>query len=63
MGRPALARRRRGRVLAGMGDGWSLWVPVELWDRLNTAERVELALRQAALLETATRPLSGYFRV
>lgn len=46
--RPA---RRVGRILAGQGEGWSLWVPVELWDRMTTAERAELAERQRALLE------------
>lgn len=45
------ARRRRGRVLAAAGDGWALWVPVELWDRMTDHERAELARRQAALLE------------
>ena len=43
--------RRRGRILAGQGDGWSLWVPVELWDRMTDHERAELAERQRALLE------------
>ena len=43
--------RRRGRILAGQGAGWSLWVPVELWDRMTEIERAELAERQRALLE------------
>lgn len=45
------ARRRRGRVLAAVGDGWELWVPVDLWDAMTDHERAELARRQAALLK------------
>ena len=48
---PRPARRRQGRVLAAAGDGWALWVPVELWDRMTDHERAELARRQAALLD------------
>lgn len=43
--------RRRGRILAAAGDGWSLWVPVDQWDRMTDHERADLARRQAALLE------------
>ena len=44
-------RRRQGRVLAGQGAGWSLWVPVELWDRMTELERAQLVEGQRALLE------------
>lgn len=49
---PRPARRRRGvRVLAAIGDGWDMWVPVDLWDAMTDHERAELARRQAALLK------------
>lgn len=55
---PRPARRQRARkvgrgglVLAGKGDGWALWVPVDQWDAMTDHERAELARRQAALLE------------
>ena len=45
------ARRRQGRVLAAQGEGWSMWVPVDLWDAMTDHERADLARRQAALLK------------
>jgi hypothetical protein len=47
---------RRGRggrrvVLAGQGDGWSLWVPEDDYQRMSEAERAALVERQRALLE------------
>lgn len=50
--KPRPARRRRGgRMLAGKGDGWALWVPVDQWDKMTDQERADRARRQAALLE------------
>lgn len=43
--------RRVGRILAGQGAGWSLWVPVDQWDRMTEIERAQLVEGQAALLE------------
>lgn len=43
--------RRQGRVLAAQGEGWSMWVPVDLWDAMTDHERADLARRQAALLK------------
>lgn len=43
--------RRAGRVLAGKGNGWELWVPVDQWARMTAAARVELVERQRTLLE------------
>ena len=46
-------RRGAGRrvVLAAVGTEWSMWVPVDQWDKMTQAERADLARRQAALLE------------
>jgi len=58
-GRPRPARRRRGRVLAAAGNGWALWVPVDLWDGLTDHERADLARRQTGLLQRRPRPRSS----
>ena len=58
-GRPRRGRGgdggRGGRrvILAGRGDGWELWVPVDVWSGLSDQERADLAGRQAALLDGA----------
>ena len=48
---PRPARRRGGCVLAAAGAGWSMWVPVDLWQTMTEGERADLAAGQAALLE------------
>ncbi len=54
-------QRRGGRrvVLAGQGDGWSLWVPEDLYRAMSPAERADLAERQAALLKGGLLPARG----
>lgn len=54
-GRRGPRRRGAGRrvVLAAVGTEWSMWVPVDQWDKMTQAERADLARRQAALLQAA----------
>lgn len=54
-------RRRGGLVLAGKGNGWDLWVPVDQWDAMTEGERADLARRQAALF-SGTSPARGSTR-
>ncbi len=39
-------------MLAGKGDGWTLWYPLDQWQKMTDQERAEVARRQAALLES-----------
>ena len=62
-GKRARSSGRGGRrvVLAGRGDGWSLWVPEDDYRRMTEAERAALVERQRALVEggqarASTRP-------
>ena len=62
-GKGARSSGRGGRrvVLAGRGDGWSLWVPEDDYRRMTEAERAALVERQRALVEggqarASTRP-------
>lgn len=50
---PRPPRRRAGCVLAAAGAGWSMWVPVDLWQKMTEGERADLAAGQSALLEGA----------
>lgn len=53
-GRDTRWRSGRGVVLVANGPGWSLWVPVDLWDRMTDDDRRALVEGQAALLAAAT---------
>lgn len=55
VGRRRGPRRASGRVLAGRGDTWELWVPLDLWERMTEKERADLVEGQAALLRESRR--------
>lgn len=41
-------------MLVAAGTGWSMWVPVDVWDRMTDAERAELADAQTVLMTGAS---------